>query len=119
MDDDPTVLNVMQKLIERMGYSSQTFPEGRQTLEAYREAWQNGHPFDIVILDLINKKGLGGKETLKKMLQLNPNAKVVTICGFSDGTDRDELLAEGFCDVLLKPFNMNDLKNVLDNVYFK
>jgi CheY-like chemotaxis protein len=53
---------------------------------------------------------------LKKILQLNPKAKVITICGFSDGTDRDELLAEGFSEVLLKPFNMNDLKSALDRL---
>lgn len=116
MDDDPIVLNVIQKLIERMGYNGETFAEGQQALDAYQKAWQTGHPFDIVILDLINKKGMGGKETLKKILQLNPNAKVVTICGFSDGTDRDELLALGFCDVLLKPFNLEELKNVLDKL---
>lgn len=116
MDDEPVVLNVIEKLIERMGYNGRTYAEGRQTWEAYHKAWQMGQPFDVVILDLINKKGLGGKETLKKILHLNPKAKVITICGFSDGTDRDELLAEGFSEVLLKPFNMDDLKSALDRL---
>ena len=116
MDDEPAVLSVIQKLIERMGYNGETFDEGQQTLDAYQKAWQSGHPFDVVILDLINKKGMGGKETLKKILQLNPKARVITICGFSDGTDRDDLLVEGFSDVLLKPFKLKDLKNVLDKL---
>jgi CheY-like chemotaxis protein len=114
MDDDPAIQDVTRKLLERIGYQAETFDEGQQALEAYKNAWEAGEPYDVVILDLINKKGLGGKETLKKILPLNPRARVIAICGFSDGTEREDLLLEGFSDVLLKPYKMSDLKNALD-----
>lgn len=116
MDDDPAIQDVTRKLLERISFTAETFDEGQQALEAYKNAWEAGQPYDVVILDLINKKGLGGKETLKKILQLNSRARVVAICGFSNGTEREDLLQEGFSDVLLKPYKMSDLKSTLDRL---
>jgi len=45
---------------------------------------ETGLPFDFVILDLTIPGGMGGKEAIKKILQIDPKAKVIVSSGYSN-----------------------------------
>jgi two-component system, cell cycle sensor histidine kinase and response regulator CckA len=114
VDDEPIVQDVTRKMLERLGYDVDVFDEGRQALAAYEKDLANDSSFDIIFLDLVNKQGLGGRDTLAIMLQMNPDAIIIALSGYSNESDIAGLKAEGFADVLMKPYKLSDLKRVLD-----
>lgn len=116
MDDEEIILDVVGQMLTRLGYEVETYDEGQQALEAIERAKKTDNLFKVAFLDLLNKKGLGGKETLERMLKLAPQVKAIAISGYSDGSELDMLRELGFTAVLYKPFNLSDLKTVLDEI---
>jgi len=114
MDDEPIVQDVTSRMLERLGYEVIICEEGQQAIDAFNASLKNENPFDFLFLDIMNKKGLGGKAALKKILSVKPSTKIIGISGFADALEVDVLKKEGFTDVLLKPFKLGDLKHVLD-----
>lgn len=60
MDDDPMVLEITRKFIEYIGFSVDTAKEGEEALNRYRKSSEAGSPYDLVILDLTIRGGMGG-----------------------------------------------------------
>jgi PAS domain S-box-containing protein len=116
MDDDAIIRDVLGQMLMRLQYDVETVDGGQKAIEAFEKAGKTGNPFGIAFLDLIIKKGLGGKETLEQLLKLKPQVKAIAISGFSDYSERSSLKQLGFVDVLIKPFKLNDLKTVLDKI---
>jgi PAS domain S-box-containing protein len=116
MDDDAVIQDVLGQMLIRLGYEVETVDEGQQAIEAIEKAVKDNNPFSVVFLDLVNKKGLGGEETLEQLLKLAPQVKAIAISGFSDGSEQKTLKQLGFVEVLFKPFKLNDLKEILTDI---
>jgi len=116
MDDEEVIRDVVGQMLMRLGYEVETYDEGQQAIEAIEKAGKTGNPFKVAFLDLLNKKGMGGKETLAQMLKLAPRVKAIAISGFSNGSEINTLKQLGFTAVLFKPFNLSDLKTVLEDI---
>lgn len=121
IDDDLIIQDVISQMLKRLGFEAVICDEGSQALEEYRAAEEAGTPFDIMLIDLINKKGMGGIETLSRLRAQDPSMTAVPIAlsGFSDQSDMDELRKDGFRDILVKPFKWKDMKEVIDRYFQK
>ena len=64
--------------------------QGQAAIEAARSAANDGHPFDVVILDVRMPPGIDGVEAGTQIRQLDPDVEIVFVTGFSD-VPRDEL----------------------------
>jgi len=119
LDDDAIIQDVITQMLSRLGYDSAIYDEGDSALNGYKEAMAAGVVFDVLLLDLINKKGRGGRDFLRSVRELDPEAnfKVIAVSGYSDQSDLLELKKEGFHDILLKPFKWKDLKQMLDKYF--
>ena len=60
MDDEEMVRDVSNALLTHLGYEAEVAVEGIEAIEMYRKAIESEKPFDMVILDLTNKVGMGG-----------------------------------------------------------
>lgn len=116
VDDEPDILSITALMLEKMGYDVDNYEEGSGALDAYKRAVQEGRPFDAMLLDLFNKKGMGGEETLKKLLVFDPDAKVIAISGYLEDSDTDDLIKDGFCEVIIKPYRREELFIALSKV---
>jgi CheY-like chemotaxis protein len=116
MDDDQSILDMTGRMLTKMGYNVETFTEGGKALRAYKKAKEEQHPFDAVLLDIVIKKGMGGKETLKKLLEFDPDARGMAISGYMDDSDVVDLKKEGFLEVLPKPFRRKELEQALTKI---
>ena len=68
MDDEDLVREVVGKMIGYLGYEAHLARNGEEAITIFTEAQRSGQPFDAVILDLTVPGGMGGKETLGKLL---------------------------------------------------
>lgn len=113
MDDEPDLCEVLARMLGQFGHRVVTTPEGGTALQRYAAALQNGDRFDLVILDLTVKGGMGGLETLKRLLELDPRAVVLASSGYAN----DRILADhrlhGFKSVLRKPYGVDELQRAL------
>ncbi len=116
MDDQEDLLEVAQEILTAFGYHVSLARNGQEAIESYREAFKKDSPFDLVIMDLTVPGGMGGKDTIKELLKLDPGAKAIVSSGYS----RDPVMADfrdyGFKGVLKKPYSMEELSQVVDKI---
>ena len=113
MDDDPDVLNVLSKMLKTIGCKYETAADGTEAVRKYRKAMKSGGPFDAVILDLTVPGGMGGKETVQKLLVLDPGAKVIVSSGYSDDLVMSNYQDYGFKAEIAKPYEIANLQKTL------
>lgn len=116
MDDEDMVLGTIASMLEIIGYSIETSTGGEQAIEMYKQSIDAGKPFDIVIMDLTIPAGIGGKEAVKELLKINPEAKVIASSGYSTDPIMTDYSKYGFRGRLAKPFSMVELKKEVTRV---
>ncbi len=108
VDDDDLIRSTLPPMLEQLGHLVEVASSG---LEALRRLG-GGLEADLVILDH-HMPGLSGAETLPRILQLRPEARIILATGFLD-TDLKILLADFPAVVTLpKPFGVAELERVL------
>ena len=67
-------------------------------------------------MDLTIKGGMGGEETFKELLKLNPNVKAIVASGYSTKKILSDFKNYGFAGMLSKPFMMSDLLKEIERL---
>lgn len=114
MDDEDLIRNVVKELIMALGHEMEGAEEGKSAIELFNTASKTGRPFDLVILDLTVKGGMGGEETIANIRNIDPDVKAVVSSGYADSPIVADYRAYGFSAVLNKPYRLDALKNCLD-----
>ena len=113
MDDEEVIRDVCNALLTGLGYEAEVAVEGVEAIEMYRKAMESEKPFDMVILDLTNKVGMGGAETMVNLLEIDPDVKAIVASGYSNDPIMSNFREHGFRTALPKPFNLDQLKTAL------
>ncbi|HHE64536.1 MAG TPA: response regulator, partial [Bacteroidetes bacterium] len=116
MDDEKMVIKITGHILNRLGYDASFSKDGAQAVEMYKEAMESGNPFDAVILDLTVRGGMGGKEAIKKLIEIDPEIKAIVSSGYSNSPVMTSYKDYGFIGVIAKPYNINELSNKLNEV---
>lgn len=117
MDDNETVRNVVSKMLEKYGYRVETVRDGEEALRVYKKTLKyEEDPFSAVILDLTISGGMGGKETIKELKEIDPDVKAVVSSGYSTAPVMSNYEKYGFCEVIVKPFDTRKLKETLEKI---
>jgi len=119
MDDEQIILDVTQEVLKFLGYEVMFAREGETALEIYKQEKNAGSPFDLVILDLSVPEGLGGKETIGLLKEIDPDVKAVVSTGYSNDPAVLDFAGHGFSGKLSKPYKINDLRNILEQLIKK
>ncbi len=114
MDDEEPVLQTICLMLEEFGLESLKATDGEEAVRLYREHLGKDPPICLTILDLTVPGGKGGKEAAQEILTLDPDARIVVSSGYSLDTIMAQHRDYGFCAVLAKPFDLNELGNVLN-----
>jgi len=113
MDDDPLVRDVAAKMIASLGHAVYTAANGEEAIVLFRRERERGSPFAIVILDLTVKNGMGGEETCRRLLEIDPGVRAVVSSGYSDAAVLADYPAYGFSSCLNKPYRLSALRDCL------
>jgi signal transduction histidine kinase/CheY-like chemotaxis protein len=112
VDDESIMLLVMKQNLEELGYVVHTAESGEAAL-----AFFNAHAaqIDLVVLD-VGMPGIGGRACLAKLLQLDPNAKVIISTGYGAPRDEDEMRRAGARGFLAKPYQISEIVSEIEKV---
>ncbi len=116
MDDEKIVRRAVGGMLSRLGYLVEFAGNGEEALVKYKAAKNKGDPFDAVILDLTVPGGMGGKKTIEKLLQINPDVKAIVSSGYSTDPIMANYEKHGFKAVVAKPFDLKELDNTIKKV---
>jgi PAS domain S-box-containing protein len=114
MDDDPLLQECAGELLQELGYDVVVVADGLEALNVYKQEAHHNRPFNAVILDLLVREGMGGKDTMRMLREFDPDVKAIVSSGYSSDTVMANPEKHGFSAVLNKPFTMEKLASVLD-----
>lgn len=115
MDDDAMVREVLGKMLVSLGYEVQFAADGAEALALFAQAQDAGAPFTGAIVDLTIPNGMGGKEAMARLLELDPQVKALVSSGYSDDPIMAEHKKYGFAGVIAKPYKISELGKALRN----
>lgn len=116
VDDEPAIRSLLARMLGHLGYRVDAVPDGTSALERYRQARVAGTPYDLVLTDLTIPGGMGGRELVAALREIDPHPRVVASSGYAHDPIMAEYQKYGFSAVLPKPYRLADLQRVLANV---
>ncbi len=114
MDDEEIIRAITAEMLTRLGCSVESTAEGETAIKLYSQALQSGTPYDLVIMDLTIPGGMGGKDAIKGILNIDPHAKVIVSSGYANDPVMAHYTDYGFKGVATKPYTLDELRNVIE-----
>jgi len=116
MDDEAPLRKMVGRMLGRLGYESEFAKDGSEAIRMVKDAKEAEKPYDAVILDLTIPGGMGGKEAINKLLEIDPEMKAIVSSGYSDDPVLANFQEYGFKGMMPKPFESRSLSKVLHEV---
>ncbi len=116
VDDEEPILALGARVIGSLGYEVELARGGEEAVEIYRKARGTSRPFDAVIMDLTIPGGMGGKETLEKLREVDPTVRAVVSSGYSNDPIMSGYRSHGFRGAIAKPYTIDDVARTLRSV---
>ena len=113
MDDKEMILSVGTEMLTSMGFDVVCAKSGEEAIERYKKEKDAGKPFDCVILDLTIPGKMGGEKANKILKRMTPDLVSIVSSGYSNNPVMANYKEYGFTDVVVKPYKMEDLKQVM------
>ncbi len=116
MDGDETIRVTVKLVLERMNYEVETPNHVNEAIDLYKRAARAHKPFDAVIMDLKVPDGMGGCEAINKLIEIDPETKVIVSGSNVDDPILKDFDGYGVSAFLLKPFKIDSLRKTLHEV---
>ncbi len=105
VEDEESVLTIISKTLEHIGYNVLRARSGREAIEIVRA--NGGGQIDLVITDVV-MPGMNGSELADQLLTTYPGLKLIYMSGYTGGLVLDDPSAGGI-PLLRKPFSTQEL----------
>ncbi|MGO9116804.1 MAG: response regulator [Desulfomonilaceae bacterium] len=111
-EDDDLVRDVTKRILKRAGYKVLTAANGKEALNLYGK---ERDMISLVILDLIMPE-MGGKECLEKLLEIDPDAKILITSGYCTTETAKEITESGAAGFISKPYGFKQMLTTVREV---
>lgn len=109
VDDELSMREFLEILLTEEGYGVKTAATGEHAFELFKK-----HAFDAVLTD-VKMSGMSGLELIRRIRSIDPDAPIIAITAYSSVEDAIRAVREGAYDYLSKPFQADDLREVIRN----
>lgn len=112
VDDEPRVLEFLEKGLTRLGYKVIPAENGSQACEIYAG---KSKEIDSVLLDMI-MPGMNGLDTCAQLQNINPRVRIILSSGYSSGRVKRNALETSSVEFLEKPYTLEALSQMLRKI---
>ncbi len=116
LDDDEHIHETLSKMLNSLGYDADFVTDGEKVLTLYGEAMKSTSLYKAVILDLTIPRGLGGKEIINRLYNIDPFVIALISSGYTDDPIMTKPEKFGFRGIIPKPYNLSELTIALNRV---
>ena len=116
MDDEEIIREFAAESLQDIGYVVEVVCNGREAVDCYQKAKEEKQPFAAVILDLTIPGGMGGEETIEKLLAVDPEVKAIVSSGYSKDPIMANFTQYGFMGIVPKPYRIEQLSKALSEI---
>ncbi|HST29430.1 MAG TPA: CHASE3 domain-containing protein [Chthoniobacterales bacterium] len=116
VDDEDAIRDLVEFTLTRLGYEVSQAATALQGVEMYQEKLRVGQRFDLVILDLTLPGGMGGKEALKKLIEIDPTVNAIVSSGYATDATMSRYQDFGFRGVIAKPYEAAELGKIVHDM---
>jgi len=112
VEDEKILLNIVKKMLERLGYRVVPRSNGREALEAFKA---DPNAFDVVITDL-TMPGMTGIQLARELIKTEPEIPIIICTGFNEGINREHLRNLGMQGFIMKPYSSEKLNHAIRDI---
>ncbi len=109
MEDNEDIQELISELCKVLNYEYVIVKNGEEAIERYKQ-----EKFDIILMDLTIKGGMGGEQCIQKLKTIDSNIRAIVYSGYSDSPVMKEYEKYGFKAVLKKPFRIVEFKDAVE-----
>jgi two-component system, NtrC family, response regulator HydG len=113
IDDDPYIINLLEKYFQRDGYTVITSFKGKPALKLLHK-----EPVDVVLCD-IRLPDISGTELLTYIRQISPDTAVVMMTAYAEIRAAVESIKAGAFDYVTKPIYPEEISNIIERAIQK
>ncbi|MBA3961993.1 MAG: PAS domain S-box protein [Chthoniobacterales bacterium] len=113
VDDEEAIRMLVDFTLTRLGYVVSEADTALKGIDLYRQALQTNQRFDLVILDLTLPGGMGGKDALKALLEIDPTVNAIVSSGYATDATMSRYEDLGFRGVIAKPYEASALGRIV------
>jgi PAS domain S-box-containing protein len=112
VDDEPSLVNCGQQMLERLGYRVTTANSGAAALALIRS---RAPMFDCIITDF-TMPNVSGVALARECKNLIPNTPIILMSGYCGAQTSESLRSQGIQELILKPFTPQTIGEALRRV---
>ncbi len=116
MDDEEIIWTMLEDMLEIIGYEVECALDGAEAIELFKSEKDSDRLFDVLIMDLTIPGGMGGKDAMARIREIDSEVKSIVSSGYSSDPVVANFREYGFAGCLNKPYNASQLSSVLDDV---
>jgi two-component system response regulator PilR (NtrC family) len=109
VEDEAGMRQFLEIMLSKDGYEVDVAASGEEGLEIY-----NRQKPDLILTD-VKMPGMSGLDLIREIRAVDPDAYIVAITAYASADDAARAVREGAYDYISKPFQIEDLRNVILN----
>jgi CheY-like chemotaxis protein len=113
VDDVDIQRKLAIKMLTTLGFTPYTSASGEEAVEFLK-----ANDVELLILDMIMRPGINGRETYEKVLEFKPEQKAIIASGMADGEEVDKARALGATHFIHKPYSVVDLAKAINQALY-
>jgi len=98
--------------LKNLGYTVILAENGQEAVAIYE---QQNREIDLILLDMVMPV-MDGRETLHKLIAINPDAKVIISSGYTKNISIPDMFSQGLVGSISKPFSQYELSVLIAEV---
>jgi len=104
VDDEERQREIACGILSKLGYQAEAVSSGEEAVGYVKE-----HFVDLIVLDMVMPRGMGGKETYEEIIKLRPGQKAIIASGYAKTEEVEAAQKLGAGRYVRKPYTLEKI----------
>ncbi len=116
LDDEEMILELVTDIFTLIGFEVVPVTDAKEAISRFKEAHEQGEPFDLVLFDMTLPGDMDGADVLREIRKIDPQIKAIVSSGYSQEELKERAGESGFDAAVPKPYSINVLRETVERL---